>query len=107
LNLGIIYLVTKEKPKFNEALFWDVDKSLLDYDEDYHYIIERVILRGGINDVKELSNFYGTEKIKNVALNLRYLDKFTESFLSAIFDIPRKEFRCFKHRQLNQQHWIY
>jgi hypothetical protein len=45
------------------------------------------------------------ETIKEVALNLRSLDEMTLSYLSLIFDVDKKEFRCYKHRQLIKNYW--
>ena len=78
---------------------------------------ERVVLRQIVdsdleNVFKGLSHpdiikYYGKEVVKNILLNIRYLDKVTLSFCSTIFDVPKTEFRCYKLAQSNPEYWNY
>jgi hypothetical protein len=52
-----------------------------------------------------LKEIYGLETIKDISLNLRSLDAVTLSYLAALFNIDKKEFRCYKHRQLFPNCW--
>jgi hypothetical protein len=52
--------------------------------------------------IKEL---YGMEAIKEASLKARSLDAVTLSFVSTLFNIDKKEFRCYKHRQLYPTLW--
>jgi hypothetical protein len=45
------------------------------------------------------------EAIKETSLNARTLDAVTLSFVSTIFNIDKKEFRSYKHRQLYPTLW--
>lgn len=97
----------RPKPQFTESLFWDIDLEKLNLDECAEYVIERMTQRGKLTDWIELQKYYGLEKIKEVTLQSRYLDKYTLSFLATMFNIPQEEFRCYKFRQLNQGLWPY
>lgn len=90
---------------FSPHLFWDVDLATFDLEKHKVHLIQKVLEYGKIQDWNLLKSYYGLETIKNVALNLRSLDAVTLSFVSTIFKIDKKEFRCYKHRQLVQNYW--
>ena len=90
---------------FSKHLFWDVDISLFDFEKHRAHLIQKVLQYGTIEDWELLKLRYGLETIKEVSLSLRDLDAVTLSYLAAIFDIDKTEFRCYKHRQLNPNFW--
>jgi hypothetical protein len=90
---------------FSQHLFWDVDKSSFDLEIYKVQMISKVLEYGNWNDWIFLKEYYGLEIIKEVSLNLRSLDVVTLSYLSALFSIDIKEFRCYKHKQLVQTYW--
>ncbi|WP_396169426.1 DUF6922 domain-containing protein [Flavobacterium sp.] len=90
---------------FSKHLFWDVDKSSFDLDIYKVQMISKVLEYGNWNDWTFLKEYYGLEIIKEVSLNLRSIDAVTLSYLSALFSIDVKEFRCYKHKQLVQNYW--
>lgn len=94
-----------KKPTINPVLFWDADVSKIDWEAHASYVIERVLTRGSISDWSEIKRFYGMERIKNEAVDLRYLDKLTLNFCSIIFKIPQSEFRCYNTPQSIQTLW--
>ena len=89
------------------SLFWDVDVDTIDLQKHRASVIERTTLRGRFDEFRALLQYYGKETVKNTLLDVRYLDKVTLSYCSAIFDIPITEFRCYKLAQLNPEHWDY
>lgn len=89
------------------SLFWDVDVNGIDLQQHRAAVIERITLRGQLEEFRAMVKYYGTETVKSVLINTRYLDKRTLSYCSAIFDIPVSEFRCYKLAQLNPEHWDY
>ena len=95
------------KPILNKALFWDINYQEIDYEKHARFVIERVLTRGNFQDWKELKKYYGLEKIKNEALNIRYLDKITLNFCHTFFKVPKKEFRCYNTEPSIQQLWNY
>lgn len=98
----------KEKPQFNESIFWDVDPQKIDYDTWGKYVIERVLSSGDSKDWQELKRFYGLEKIKNTTTQVsRYLDNVTLNFLSFYFNVPKDGFKCYERKQLTKELWPY
>lgn len=90
---------------FSENLFWDIDPDSIDLDLNSRYIIQRVLEYGGYNDWKLILNHYGIRVISDTATTLRSLDPKAVSFISAITNIPKEQFRCYTLRQSSQQHW--
>ncbi len=80
-------------------LFWDVDRSKLSFEKSSQYLIERVAYLGDLNDWLMIRNVYGEQKIKQVILNMRYLDDKSLHFYSLVFSIPKVSFRCYKQKQ--------
>lgn len=84
---------------FSPHLFWDVDKESFDLEQYKAQMIAKVLEFGNWGDWKLLQALYGMETIREVSLNLRSLDEKTLSYLSVIFGIDKKEFRCYKYKQ--------
>jgi len=89
------------------SLFWDVNITNVDLDKYKVHIIERIMLRGRLDEFRAMMQHYGRETVRQVMLNARWLDKVTLAFCSTIFDVPKTEFRCYKLAQLNPEHWDY
>ncbi len=79
----------------------------IDWDVNSSYVIERVLSRGTWKDFKTLLSFYGMERVKTAAIQLRYLDKRTLAFCSVFFHVPIEKFRCYNFQQSNPGHWEY
>ena len=94
-----------QKPELNPLLFWDVDFLNLNYEAKARFVIERVLERGSLSDWKEIKRYYGLDKIKGAALEIRYLTKKTLNFCSIYFNIPITEFRCYKLQQFTPPLW--
>ena len=89
------------------ALFWDVNVEEVDLLRHRASIIERISMRGQLEEFRAMIAFYGRETVKHALLNARYLDKRTLAYCSLIFDVPMTEFRCYKLAQSNPEHWHY
>lgn len=46
------------------SLFWDTDISRMDWHRQYKAVIQRVFERGNANEKKEITRFYGKEKVE-------------------------------------------
>ncbi len=92
---------------FSGYLFWDVDCSKIDFIKSKAYVIERVLSHGMLTDWYKIKDYYGLDTIREVVLNLRYLDKRSLHFCSAYFDLPIEKFRCYTYAQSNPGHWNY
>jgi hypothetical protein len=89
------------------SLFWDTDIQKIDLQKHKVSVIERITLRGHLDEFRAMVQFYGKDTVKESLLNARWLDKKTLAFCSIIFDTPQTEFRCYKLAQLNPEHWNY
>jgi hypothetical protein len=97
----------KESPKLSRSLFWDTNPDTVNFDKSARYVIEKVVTRGQFEDWQEIKRYYGLEKIKECCLRSRDLDPKALSFLSAIFDIPKEEFRWYTQIQSNPRLYPY
>lgn len=88
-------------------LFWDVAISSLDIEQHASYIIIRVMSLGTMEDFKKIKSYYGSDKIKNVVMDARYLDEKVLHFCSLYFNIPLMNFRCYIDKPLTTSHWQY
>jgi hypothetical protein len=82
--------------KLSTYLFWDYDTKNLDPNIDRNLMLERVFTRGTEKDEKEVFAYYGNNTIRDTVLNIKYLDKKTLNYLSIIFNVSKKEFKCYK-----------
>ena len=85
-------------PQFSSHCFWDQDYTKLDFESDRNYIIARVVSMGSSDDQKELFRYYGWDIIKEEVLEIKYLNKKILNWLSVLFGIDKKAFRCFTNR---------
>lgn len=88
-------------------LFWDVDKSALDINASDALIIHRVLEYGILNDWKIITAIYGLDHIKKVVVKLRTIDDVTLSFLCALFNLNKSDFRCYTQKQSTPHFWNY
>ena len=77
------------------CIFWDLEISKLDVNEDRNIIIERVFTRGNEKDEIILFQIYSWRKIKNTITKLYELNNRTMAYLSKIFGIKEKKFKCY------------
>ena len=89
----------------NPVYFWDVNIAELDILKSKRIIIERVCTLGNLNEIKFILNVYGKNEVEKELCKLNYLDNKTLHFFSIILNIPKNNFKCYKNRQLKNQHW--
>jgi hypothetical protein len=83
---------------FSSSCFWDLDKKKLNLDKSKNYIINRVLCRGNMDDIKILFDYYGWETVKEEVVKIRYLNNKIFNWLSSLFNINPKLFRCYNNR---------
>lgn len=71
--------------EFRASLFWDIDKSKLDFEANAVHIIEKAINKGTWEDFKLVLDYYGREMVAKTVKNLRYMDKRTLHFSGNYF----------------------
>jgi len=91
---------------FSKHLFWDIDRTKLDFEKNKRTIIQKVLDYGLINDWKIIYNYYGIDKIANTMLDIRDLDEKSASFISFLSNIPKEKFLCYTTKQSNLEHWV-
>lgn len=91
----------------SRTLFWDTDYTTIDPEKHAAYIIDRVLYLGTMEDFKIILSYYGKPKIKEVAMQMRYLDDRVLHFCSVYFNVPLTEFRCYTLKQSNHAAWNY
>ncbi len=74
---------------FTKTLFWDVNIHEMDLSAHKNFVIERVLVRGGMNDVRSLMSLYTNEEIITAIKKSRGLDKITHNFCANYFNIPK------------------
>jgi hypothetical protein len=84
---------------FSPHLFWDMDKSKIDFEKSKSQIIFQVVEYGMMKDWNLIHQLYSREEIKKVVVNLRSLDKKTLNFLAVYFNLDKTSFRCYKNSQ--------
>lgn len=74
---------------FKKSLFWDV--SQVDDEKNGKFIIERVLNFGNETDFREAAKRYGKEKMADVVMKSRNLDKKSRVFWCQYFQLdPNK-----------------
>ena len=81
----------KVAESFSRNLFWDVNPEELDWIKNGPFIVERVFVRGGMNDVKIIMTKYTKARLTEILKGLRDLDNVTHNFCSHYFNIPKEE----------------
>ena len=55
--------------RLRKVIFWDTDMKSIDWNRQYKAVIRRVFERGNQQEKKEITRFYGKEKIMQVLNN--------------------------------------
>ncbi len=77
-------------------LFWDVNKSKINWENSELLLVQRILEYGIDKDWQLLKTVYGIEKIAKIATKLRNLDDISLNFISKISGTPLEKFRCYK-----------
>lgn len=96
-----------DAPALRPSLFWDVDFAKIEWQKNYRFVIERILERGTFEEWQTIKEVYGLEKIKETALQARWLDNTTLAFCSNYFHIPKEQFRCYTLKSLNPAPWVF
>jgi hypothetical protein len=84
--------------KLTKEAFWNCDIDKFDHIRDKEYIIKRIIEAGLENDEIIMWELYSYEDIKNVALNLEYIDEEIVAYMSFVLKVKESEFKCYKKK---------
>jgi hypothetical protein len=95
------------KLSFSTNLFWDADPAELDMEQHAAYVVGRVLDYGTWEDWKLICQYYGMDKIKTIALNLRSMERKSLSFIATVTNTPENQFRCYTLLQSKNLHWYF
>ena len=92
-------LIIKQKPVLSNSLFWDTDIARLDFDKYSDFVIIRVLERGQDNDIAELLNYYGNNKVINTVKSSKSLIPRALHLSKKLFNLQDEDFLCLRNSQ--------
>lgn len=91
--------------RLSSHLFWDIDLAQADMDRAPAQIVQRVLEYGELSDWCLIRDYYGLDKIVEVCKQLRTLDPVCLSYICAISQTRKEDYRCYCTRQSNPTPW--
>ena len=88
-------------------MFWDTPVSNIHWYEHRHFIVQRVMRYGKLEDWKLIQQWYGSDTLREIVVSLNNLDAISVAFLSLVLNIDKKAFRCYTEKQSRQNFWDY
>ena len=85
-------------------LFWDVDRSVVDFEKHADFIIRRIMERGPREDVAAVWGYYRHDQIKDALTTAPALSRKTISFFAHQFALPMNAFRAHRNPPINWEH---
>lgn len=96
-----------QKPQISAKAFWDVRFSEIDYEKNSLHVMEKVFNYGCWNDQLAVIKFYGLTRIRQEIIHAGYLRQPVLSFLSAILDLQKTDFKCYNKMLSHPLPWNY
>lgn len=93
------------RQQLSEHLFWDVIREEVDMEKHALFITQRVLEYGTLEDWHLLRSYYGIEHIVEMCKSMRALDPVCLSFICAISQSKKEDFRCYHTRLSNPTPW--
>ena len=84
-----------------QNLFWDVRLKDFDPEKNKKFIIERILLRGDLDDFKWAIDFYGKKDIKEIFLKSKKLDFKSQNFWCFYFNLDKS--KCIQKQSIKKQ----
>jgi hypothetical protein len=79
----------------SQRLFWDVDPKTIDDRAHCRYVIQRVLERGSVEDIKATVAHYTLPFMIAEAHQIRSLDPVTLAFAACLGNVKEDTFRCY------------
>ena len=79
----------------SQRLFWDVDPKTIDDCAHCRYVIQRVLERGSVEDIKATVAHYTLPFMIAEAQQIRSLDPVTLAFAACLGNVKEDTFRCY------------
>ena len=83
----------------SRRLFWDVDPETIDDRAHSRYVIQRVLERGSLEDIRATVAHYTLPFMISEAQQIRSLDPVTLAFAACLGNVKEETFRCCTSRQ--------
>ncbi len=90
---------------FSKRLFWDVDPETFDPERGRRLVVQRVLTRGTLEDLRKLMVRYPRSVLRETVLGIRDWEPKVRNFISIWLDIPKEEFACCTSRLSHPRHW--
>ena len=91
--------------KLSPVLFWDVDREHMDAEQHSASLIQRVLEYGTLQDWRLTRDYYGMDRIVADCKRLRTLDPMALSFICAMSNTNKEDYRCYQFKQSTQTLW--
>ena len=89
----------------SKRLFWDVDPETIDDCVHCRYVIQRVLERGSLEDIRATVARYTMPVLIAEAQQIRSLDPVTLAFAACLGNVKEETFRCCTSKRSSRQHW--
>ena len=83
----------------SQRLFWDVDPETIDEHAHCRYVIQRVLERGSIADIRATVAHYTMPVMIAEAQQIRSLDPVTLAFAACLGNVKEETFRCYSSKR--------
>ena len=93
--------------QLSPVLFWDIDREHMDVEQHSAGLIQRVLEYGTLQDWRLTRDYYGMDRIVADCKRLRTLDPMALSFVCAMSDTRKENYRCYQFRQSNPAPHVY
>lgn len=80
-------------------VIWDIKDHVPQYDQHPKWIILRVFEYGRMEDIADIINYYGFDKVSQVLTHEPHLSEDIMDLASAILEVPVSEFLCYITKQ--------
>ncbi len=91
--------------QLSPVLFWDVDRDHMDTELHSAGLIQRVLEYGTLQDWRLTRDYYGMDRIVADCKSLRTLDPMALSFICAMSNTKKEDYRCYQFRLSTQTLW--
>lgn len=91
--------------QLTHSIFWDTQYDSIHWEKNASYVVDRVLHYGTLRDWHEVLAYYGSDRVKDIALNMRNMDKRVLNYCSVFFNTPKEQFRCYNIEPFIQQLW--
>lgn len=86
-------------------LFWDIDRDQFDDEQNSAQLISRVLECGELSDWCAIRDHYGLDRIASDCKKLRTMAPEALSFVCAMTDTQKEDYRCYTYRQSHPTLW--